>query len=64
MACISFGKHKRVKYNTKSHCLCPRDCRFVFVTLALILVPTGGSYFLIVTNEQLPLWATIVLGIV
>ena len=55
---ISLGK---TRYSSKRHCLCPKDCGFIFFTLTMICGPTGCSYYLIIANENAALWVKLVL---
>jgi len=61
---IYFGKRKQVRYNPESKRVCPSDCGYIFVTLILILVPTGLTYFLVVANEEIEAWAICLLIVI
>ena len=61
---IYIGRKEQVRYNPKTQRLCPSDYLFVILTLVIIVAPSAMAYYLIADNEEIELWAIILLLII
>ena len=59
-----FGEHKNLRYNAATRRLCPSDCGFTFLTLALILIPSSVCLFYVIPFSRYEVWLKVVLTIV